>query len=76
MIQYIHEQTKRLTKAQIYKNTEEEAEAYHNLGRAYCCLEEFHQAIEYLKQYLSIAEEVGYRTESAKSSYCNLGHAY
>ena len=68
--------TKRLSIAQINKNTEEKAEAHYNLGRAYCFLEDFHRAIEYLKQHLSIAEEVGNRAGSAGCAYGNLGFAY
>ena len=75
ILQDIAEQNKRLTKAQINKNTEEKAEAYYNLGRAYCFLEDFHRAIEYLKQYLSIAEEVGDRAGAGRA-YCQLGCAY
>ena len=76
ILQDIAEQNKRLTIAQINKNTEEKAEAYYNLGRAYCFLEDFHRAIEYLKQHLSIAEEVGNRAGSAGCAYGNLGFAY
>ena len=65
--QDIAEQKKRLTIAQINKNTEEKAEAYYNLGRAYYFLEDFHRAIEYLKQYLSIAEEVGDRAGARRA---------
>ncbi|CAH3190141.1 unnamed protein product, partial [Porites evermanni] len=66
---------KRLAIAQINKNTAEKADAYHNLGTAYFNLQDFHQAIEYLKQFLSIAEEVGNRA-GAGCAYRNLGRAY
>ena len=68
----VAEQNKRLTIAQINKNTEEKAEAYYNLGIAYISLEDFHRAIEYLKQYLSIAEQVGDR-EGPGRAYNKLG---
>ena len=73
ILQDIAEQKKRLTKAQINKNTAEKADAYYNLGTAYYFLEDFHRAIEYLKQYLSIAEEVG---NTAGCAYKKLGVAY
>ena len=76
ILQDIAEQNKRLSIAQINKNTEEKADAYYNLARAYYFLEDFHRAIEYLKQYLSIAEEVGDRAGSAGWAYNNLGCAY
>ena len=76
ILQDIAEQKKRLAIAQINKNTEEKADAYYNLGRAYDSLSDFHQAIEYLKQYLSIAEEVGDRAGSAGCVYGKLGCAY
>ena len=75
ILQDIAEQNKRLTIAQINKNTEEKAEAYYNLGTAYFSLEDFHRAIEYLRQYLSIAEEVG-DIEGAGRAYNELGSAY
>ena len=75
IIQDIAEQNKRLTIAQINKNTEEKAEAYYNLGCAYYFLVDFHRAIEYLRQYLSIAEEVG-DIEGAGRAYNELGSAY
>ena len=75
ILQDIAEQKKRLTKAQISKNTAEKADAYYNLGTAYYLLEDFHRAIEYLKQYLSIAEEVGDRAGAGRA-YCHLGWAY
>ena len=75
ILQYIAEQKKRLRKAQIGKNTAEKADAYYNLGSAYYLLEDFHRAIEYLKQYLSIAEEVGERA-GAGYAYGNLGCIY
>ena len=75
ILQDIAEQKKRLTKAQINKNTAEKADAYYNLGTAYYFLEDFHRAIEYLKQYLSIAEEVGDRA-GAGCAYGNLGCVY
>ncbi|XP_073250198.1 tetratricopeptide repeat protein 28-like isoform X2 [Porites lutea] len=75
ILQDIAEQKKRLTKAQISKNTAEKADAYYNLGTAYYFLEDFHRAIEYLKQYLSIAEEVGDRAGAGRA-YCHLGWAY
>ena len=75
ILQDIAEQNKRLTIAQINKNTEEKAEAYYNLGRAYYFLEDLHQAIEYLEQYLSIAEEVGDRAGVGRA-YKKLGCAY
>ena len=76
ILQDIAEQKKRLTIAQINKNTEQKAEAYHNLGRAYFFHNDFHHAIEYLKQYLSIAEEVGDRAGSAGCAYGILACAY
>ena len=75
ILQDIAEQKKRLTKAQINKNTAEKADAYYNLGKAYYFLEDFHGAIEYFKQYLSIAEEVGDR-EGAGCAYGTLGCVY
>ncbi|CAH3040652.1 unnamed protein product [Porites lobata] len=75
ILQDIAEQKKRLTKAQINRNTAEKADAYYNLGRAYYFLEDFHRAIEYLKQYLSIAEEVGDRA-GAGCAYGTLGCVY
>ena len=75
ILQGIAEQRKRLTKAQINKNTAEKADAYYNLGKAYYFLEDFHGAIEYLKQYLSIAEEVGDRA-GAGCAYGTLGCVY
>ena len=75
ILQDIAEQKERLTKAQINKNKVEKADVYCNLGRAYCSLRDFHQAIEYNKQYLSIAKEVGDRAGEG-SAYCNLGVAY
>ena len=75
ILQDIAEQKKRLEIAQINKNTEEKAEAYYNLGSAYYFLEDFHRAIEYLKQYLSITEEVGNRA-GAVCAYRDLGFAY
>ena len=76
IIQDIAEQKKRLAIAQINKNTEEKADAYYNLAIAYSFLNDFHQAIEYHKQYLSIAEEVGHRAGSAGWAYGRLGCAY
>ena len=76
ILQDIAEQKKRLAIAQINKNTEEKADAYYNLGRAYVSLSDFHQAIEYFKQYLSIAEEVGDRAGSVGCAYGGLGCAY
>ena len=79
ILQEIAEQNKLLTIAQINKNTEEKAEAYYNLGGAYCFLGDFHRAIKYLKQYLSIAEEAGDRAGQGNSFevlgniYLNLG---
>ena len=69
---------KRLTIAQINENTEEKAEACYNLGMIYFFLGDLHQAIEYLKQYLSIAEEVGDRAGAGKKAkaYYNLGMIY
>ena len=75
ILQDIAEQNKRLTTARINKNTEEKAEAYYNLGRAYFFLGDFHQAIEYLEQYLSIAEDVGDRAGVGRA-YNKLGCAY
>ena len=75
ILQDIAEQKKRLEIAQINKNTEEKAHAYHNLGSAYYFLKDFHRAIEYLKQFLSIAEEVG-DGERARCAYNKLGSAY
>ena len=74
-LQDIAEQNKRLTIAQMNKNTEVEAEAYDNLARAYYFLNDFHRAIEYLKQYLSIAKEVGDRAGEG-CAYGKLGLAY
>ena len=73
--QDITEQKKRLTIPQINKNTAEKARA--------CCIPinadyfplDFHQEIEYFKQYLHIAEEVGDRA-GAKRAYHKLGCAY
>ena len=73
--QDIAELEKRLTKAQVNENTAEKAEAYYKLGGAYFFLEDFHRAIEYLKQYLSIAEEVGDRANAGRA-YGSLGYAY
>ena len=75
ILQIIAEQKKRLTIAQINKNTAEEARAYYNLAEAYYLASDFHQQIEYLKQYLSIAEEVGDRA-GARRAYHKLGCAY
>ena len=72
ILQDIAEQKNRLAIAQINNNTEEKADAYYNLGRAYYFLEDFHRAIEYFKQFLSIAEEVGDR-EGAGCAYDKLG---
>ena len=49
ILQDIAGQKRRLAIAQICENTEEKADAYYNLGIAYYSLEDFHQAIEYLK---------------------------
>ena len=76
ILQDIAEQKKRLAIAQINKNTKEKADAYCNLATAYYFLSDFHQAIEYLKQYLSIFEEVGDGAVSAGHAYANLGLAY
>ena len=76
ILQDIAEQKKRLEIAQINKNTEEKADTYYNLGIAYFSLEDFHRAIEYLKQYLSIAEELGNRAGSAGCVYGRVGCAY
>ena len=76
ILQDIAEQNKRLTITQINKNTEEKADAYYNLARAYSFLNDFHQEVEYLKQYLSIAEEVGHRAGSTGWAYGRLGCAY
>ena len=51
------------------------ARAYYNLAEAYYLASDFHQQIEYLKQYLSIAEEVGDRA-GARRAYQELGCAY
>ena len=75
ILQDIAEQKKRLTKAQINKNTAEQADAYCNLGRAYYSLGDYHQAIEYHKQHLSIAKEIGDRAGEG-CAYGNLGCAY
>ena len=75
ILQDIAEEKKRLAIAQINNNTEEKADAYYNLGRAYYFLEDFHRAIEYLKQYLSITEEVDNRA-GAVCAYRDLGFAY
>ena len=76
ILQYIAEHKKRLKIAQINKNMAEKARAYWNLAEAYDFLNDFHQAIEYLKQYLSIAEEVGHRAGSAGCAYGRVGGAY
>ena len=57
ILQYIDEQNKRLTTAQINKNND------------------FHRAIEYLKQELSIAEDVGNRAGAGRASRI-LGCSY
>ena len=75
ILQYIDEQNKPLTIAQINKNTEEKAEVYHNLGRACYSLEDFHQVIEYHNQHLRIAKEVGDRAGEG-CAYGNLGVTY
>ena len=75
ILQDIAEQKNRLAIAQINNNTEEKADAYYNLGRAYYFLEDSHRAIEYLKQYLSITEEVGNRA-GAGCAYRDLGFAH
>ena len=75
ILQDIAEQKKRLAIAKINKNTEEKADAYYNLGIAYYFLSDFHQAVEYLKQYLNIADEVGKRA-GAGLAYAFLGSAY
>ena len=75
ILQDIAEQKKRLEIAQINKNTEEKAHAYHNLASAYYFLKDFHRAIEYFKQFLSIAEEVGDRAGEG-CAYGNLGLSY
>ena len=75
ILQDIAEQKKRLEIAQINKNTEEKAHAYHNLASAYYFLKDFHRAIEYFKQFLSIAEEVG-DGERARCAFNKLGWAY
>ena len=46
ILQIIAEQKKRLTIAQINKNTAEEARAYYNLAEAYYLASDFHQQIE------------------------------
>ena len=76
ILQDIAEQKKRLAIAQINKNTAEKAVAYYNLGKAYDSLGDFHQAIEYLKLYLSIAKEVGDRAGSVGCVCGTLGGAY
>ena len=75
ILQDIEEQKNRLAIAQIKKNTAEKADAYYNLGTAYYSLGDFHQAIEYLKQYLSIAEEVP-QVRCVGCVYGILGCAY
>ncbi|CAH3162798.1 unnamed protein product [Porites lobata] len=77
ILQHIEEQKKRLTIAQINKNTAEKADAYayYNLARAYYFLSDFHQEIGYIKQYLRIAEDVGDRTGAGRA-YHRLGCAY
>ena len=75
ILQIIAEQKKRLTIAQINKNKAEKARAYWNLAEAYYLASEFHQQIEYLKQYLSITEEVGDRAGVGRA-YGQLGSAY
>ena len=49
--------------------------AYHNLGSAYYRLGDIHQAIEYHKQHLSIAKELGDRADE-RNAHHNLGSAY
>ena len=75
ILQDIAEQKKRLTKAQINKNMAEKADDYFKLGSDYFVLGDFHRATEYLKRYLSIAEEVAYRA-GVKPPYNNLGCAH
>ena len=75
ILQEIAEQKKRLTKAQINKNTAEKADAYCNLGWAYYSLNNFHQAKEYQKQHLSITKEVADRAGEG-CAYGNLGRTY
>ena len=74
ILQDIAEQKKRLTIAQINKDTEE-AHAYYNLGNAYYSLSDFHQAIECHKKSLSIFKEIGDRKREG-CLYGNLGCAY
>ncbi|CAH3045348.1 unnamed protein product [Porites evermanni] len=68
ILQDIAEQKKRLEIAQINKNTEEKADAYYNLARAYSFL-------KYQNQHLSIAKEVGNRACEGKA-YGSLGDVY
>ena len=49
ILQFIDEQKKRLTKAQINENTAEKADAYYKLGDAYYLLGDIQQALEYHK---------------------------
>ena len=73
--QDITEQKKRLTIAQINKIMAEKECAYCNRATAGYFPINFHQEIEYLKQYLSIAEEVGDRAGAGRA-YHKLGCAY
>ena len=74
ILQDIAEQKIRLTKAQIIKNRAEKVRAW-ALARDYYSLGDFHQAIEYLNQYLSIDKENSCRGCEGKA-YRNLGVAY
>ena len=75
ILQDIAEQKKHLTKAQINKNKVEEARACFKLGIAYDFLSDFHQAIKYFNQHLSIAKEVGDMKGEGRA-YGSLGDAY
>ena len=52
-----------------------EGTAYNHLGTAYCKLGDFNEAIEYHKQHLSIAKELGDRAGGEGRAYHNLGFA-
>ncbi|CAH3171340.1 unnamed protein product [Porites evermanni] len=75
ILQDIAEQKIRLTIAQITENRAEQLGVCYTLATDYSSLGDFHQAIEYHKQYLSIAKEDSCRACEGKA-YFNLGHAY
>ena len=73
ILQFIDEQKKRLTKAQISENTAEKADAYCKLGDAYYLLGDIQQALEYHKQHWSIVKKLGDRAEEGLA-YHKLGN--